>query len=269
MAEDFKDKVIVITGAASGLGYALCMRFAQAGSRIAAIDKDEKGLAALAEELTSRGAVNDIFICDVTDEAMVNDTIRDIINKMGDIYVLINNAGVSHISLFQKTRVSVLKKVIDISLFGTIYCTKAAIDSIIKTHGTVIGIASVAGYAPLAGRTGYAAAKHGRAGFLNTLRTEVDRAGAKVMLVFASYIKTNLARNNLNGDGTPMDRERLTSGDVMLPEEAAESIFNAVVQEERQLILGETAQASWDLFRSDPQTYEQIMLSFNDYVFEE
>ena len=171
--------------------------------------------------------------------------------------------------LVSETKTSVLKKVIDISLFGTIYCTKAAINSIIKTQGTVIGVASVAGYAPLAGRTGYAAAKHGMAGFLNTLRTEIDRAGVKVLLVFATYIKTNLGKNNLSADGTPMGKERPTSGNVLMPDDAADSIFNAVAQEERQLMLGETAQASWDLYRSDPEAYEEIMLSLNQFVFEE
>jgi short-subunit dehydrogenase len=269
MAREFNDKVVVITGAASGLGYALCKRFAQAGAIVAGLDKDAKGLEILADELSAMGASAHTFVCDVTDEAVVNDTISQVIDKMGDIYVLINNAGVSHVSLFQKTRVSVLKKVIDISLFGTIYCTKAAIDSIIKTQGTVVGIASVAGYAPLAGRTGYAAAKHGMAGFLNTLRTEVDRSGVKVLLVFATYIKTNLAKNNLSADGTPMNKERPTSGNVLMPDDAADSIFKAVAQEERQLLLGETAQASWDLYHSDPATYEEIMLSLNQFVFEE
>ena len=269
MARDFKDKVVVITGAASGLGYALCKRFAQGGAKIAGLDKDAQGLEMLAEELSSMGASANTFVCDVTDEAAVNDTISQVIDKMGDIYVLINNAGVSHVSLFQKTKTSVLKKVIDISLFGTIYCTKAAINSIIKTQGTVIGVASVAGYAPLAGRTGYAAAKHGMAGFLNTLRTEIDRAGVKVLLVFATYIKTNLGKNNLSADGTPMGKERPTSGNVLMPDDAADSIFNAAAQEERQLMLGETAQASWDLYRSDPAAYEEIMLSLNQFVFEE
>lgn len=269
MARDFTDKVVVVTGAASGLGYALCKRFAQGGAKIAGLDKDAKGLEILAEELRSMGASANTFVCDVTDEESVNNTISQVIDKMGDIYVLINNAGVSHVSLFQKTKTSVLKTVIDISLFGTIYCTKAAIDSIIRTQGTVIGVASVAGYAPLAGRTGYAAAKHGMAGFLNTLRTEVARSGVKVLLVFATYIKTNLGKNNLSADGTPMSKERPTSGNVLMPDDAADSIFIAAAQEERQLMLGETAQASWDLYHSDPAAYEEIMLSLNQFVFEE
>jgi short-subunit dehydrogenase len=107
------------------------------------------------------------------------------------------------------------------------------------------------------------------AGFLNTLRTEVARSGVKVLLVFATYIKTNLGKNNLSADGTPMGKERPTSGNVLMPDDAADSIFNAVAQEERQLMLGETAQASWDLYRSDPEAYEEIMLSLNQFVFEE
>jgi NADP-dependent 3-hydroxy acid dehydrogenase YdfG len=73
---------------------------------------------------------------------------------LGDIHVLINNAGVPHISPFYKTPPSTLKKVIDVSLMGSIYCTSAAINSIIKTRGMVIGISSIAGFAPLCGRTG-------------------------------------------------------------------------------------------------------------------
>ncbi|NLU47213.1 MAG: SDR family oxidoreductase [Syntrophomonadaceae bacterium] len=268
MARDFKDKLVVITGAASGLGYSLCKRFAKAGARIAGIDKDEIGLAALSEELASMGVQASTFVCDVTDEDLVNITFRQIIDSMGDIYVLINNAGVSHISPFYKTKVSVLKRVIDISLFGTIYCTKAAIDSLIRTKGMVIGISSVAGFAPLAGRTGYAAAKHGMVGFLNTLRTEVARYGVKVLVVFATYIKTNIDKNNLSADGTPMGGGRPTSGNVLMPDDAADSIFVAAAQEERQLMLGDTAQASWDLYHSDPAAYEEIMLSLNEYVFE-
>lgn len=269
MTRDFKDKVVVITGAASGLGYALCRRFAAAGAKIAGLDKDEKGLALLAEDLGSMGAAAQTFVCDVTDEEAVNDTFSLIIRNMGDIYVLINNAGVSHISQFCKTKVSVLKKVIDISLFGTIYCTSAAINSIIKTQGTVIGVSSVAGFAPLCGRTGYAAAKHGMVGFLNTLRTEMVNTGVQVMIVFASYIKTNIDKNNLRADGTPMDGGRPTSGNVLMPDEAAEAIFNAATEEQRMVMLGETARASWDLYHNDPLAFEQIMLSLNQFVFED
>lgn len=266
---DFSGKVAVITGAASGLGAALCRRFGAAGAVVAGLDKDEKGLAELADDLTAAGIKIRTFKCDVTDAAACKDTMQQIIGDMGDIYLLINNAGVSHISQFCKTDLSVFKKVIDISLFGTIHCTHAAIDSLLRTQGMVIGVSSIAGFAPLCGRTGYAAAKHGMVGFLQSLRTEVMEKGMSVMIIHATYIKTNIDRNNLRADGTPMNTERNTSGSVLMPEEAAEAIFTAASNNERMLLLGETAEASWNLYHADPQQYEQIMMSLNRYVLEE
>ncbi len=89
-------------------------------------------------------------------------------------------------------------------MLGSIYCTRAAINSVIKTGGSVIGLASIAGFAPLCGRTGYAAAKHGLAGFLNTLRTELEGTEVSVLLLFAQYIQTNIDKNALDAEGTPI-----------------------------------------------------------------
>lgn len=266
---DFKGKVAVITGAASGLGAGLCKRFGEAGAIIAGLDKDEKGLATLAEDLTAAGIQIRTFTCDVTDAAACEKTMLTIVREMGDIYLLVNNAGVSHISQFRKTDLSVFKKVIDISLFGSIHCTHAAIDSIIKAKGMVVGVSSVAGFAPLTGRTGYAAAKHGMVGFLESLRTEIAELGANVMIVHATYIKTNIDKNNLRANGTPMNAERSTSGPVLMPSEAADAIFTAASNNERMLLLGETAQFSWNMWRDDPLQFEQIMLSLNRYVLED
>ncbi|MBP1761898.1 MAG: Short chain dehydrogenase/reductase [Firmicutes bacterium] len=149
------------------------------------------------------------------------------------------------------------------------YCTRAAIESVAKTIGAVIGIASIAGFAPLCGRTGYAAAKHGLAGFLNTLRTEMEGTGVSILLVYAQYIQTNIDKNALDADGNPNKNEKTTTGNVLMPDEAAEQIVNALLTDERQLLLGEIAKMSWDVYHSDPQTFENIMMEQNRYVLEQ
>lgn len=266
---DFRDRVVVVTGAAGGLGEALCKQFAQTGAKIAALDKDAEGLKVLQNSLTKTGAVCKTYVCDVTQAQDCFETIATLIKDLGDIYVLINNAGMAHRSSFRKTDISVFDRIIAVNLLGAMYCTRAAIDSVIKTGGAVAGIASIAGFAPLCGRTGYAAAKHGLAGFLNTLRTEMDGTDVSVLLVYAQYIQTNIDKNALDGDGNANQNEKITAGNVLMPDEAAAQIVQALLTGERQLLLGEIAQMSWEVYRSDPQMYENIMLEQNRYVLEQ
>jgi short-subunit dehydrogenase len=158
---------------------------------------------------------------------------------------------------------------------GSIYCTSAAINSIIKTSGMVIGISSIAGFAPLCGRTGYAAAKHGLVGFLGTLRTELVDTGARVMIVHATYIQTNIEKHLLGADGQPkyqpgqQQTTRQTSGNVLMPDEAAEQIYQGASEEKRLLLLGENAEASWSFYHADPEKWDEVMLSLNRYVLQE
>jgi len=265
----FQNKVVVVTGAAGGLGEALCKRFGKMGATIAALDKDYEGLKTLQSKLDAAGVACKTYVCDVTKSEECLSTIAAVINDLGDIYIMCNNAGMAHRSAFQKTDISVFDRIIAVNLLGAMYCTRAAIDSIIKTGGAVIGIASIAGFAPLCGRTGYAAAKHGLAGFLNTLRTEMEGTDVSILLVYAQYIQTNIDKNALDAQGKPNTNEKTTTGNVLMPEEAAEHIVNALLTNERQLLLGEIAKMSWDIYHSDPQMFEKIMLEQNRYVLEQ
>lgn len=261
---DFSNKPVVITGAASGLGAALCECFGKAGAKIAGLDRDAAGLKVLAEKLSKQGIDIKTYVCDVTDADNCKAAIDSVIADFGDIYMLVNNAGISHIAPFRKSALSSMKKVIDINLMGSIYCTSAAIESIVKTKGMIIGISSIAGFSPLCGRTAYAASKHGLVGFLNTLRTELTEEEVSVMLVYATYIQTNIAQNMADGSIDVSGKQ--TSGKVLMPDEAAELIYAGACEQKRMLLLGENADAAWQLYHNDPVMFEQIMLSLNKYV---
>lgn len=267
--ENCSGKTVLVTGAAGGLGAALCKRFGEAGGAIAALDRDGEGLNRMADDLKARGIDIRTYLCDVTSEDESNQTVAKVIADFGGIDVLINNAGIAHRSAFVKTKPAVIRKVIEVSLLGSVYCTSAAIQSLIERQGMVIGISSIAGFSPLAGRTGYSAAKHGLTGFLETLRTEVADLGVGVMIVHATYIKTNIDKNALDGEGNQNRNEKIPSGTVLMPDEAAEEIFKAALRRERMLLLGENAQQAWDLYHSNPLLYEKIMLDMNRYVLEQ
>ena len=263
---EFSNRTVVITGAASGLGASLCKRFGQAGAKIAGLDRDKAGLKVLADSLESQGIQIKTYQCDVADAEACTDVMERVVDNFGEIYVLVNNAGISHIAPFRKSALSSIKKVIDINLMGSIYCTSAAIDSIVKTQGMVIGISSIAGFSPLCGRTAYAASKHGLVGFLNTLRTEVKGAGVGVMLVYATYIQTNIAKNM--AEGSISEGSKQVSGNVLMPDEAADQIYDGACAENRMLLLGENAEAAWKLYHADPLRFEEYMMALNRYILD-
>jgi NAD(P)-dependent dehydrogenase (short-subunit alcohol dehydrogenase family) len=170
---DFAGKVVVITGAAGGLGRALARAFVAAGARIAALDRDAAGAEALAAELCGAGGQALAIACDVTDAAACGRAMDEVIRAWNRIDVLVNNAGITHRSAWRRTEPEVIRRVMEVNFFGSVHCTRTALDALIASRGLVIVISSVAGFAPLIARTGYAAAKHALHGFFESLRTEL------------------------------------------------------------------------------------------------
>ncbi len=266
---DFNGRVVLVTGAASGIGRLLCLRFARAGARIAALDIDEEGMRSLKREIEAGGGGVFTCRCDISDNQQCRQSVELVIGNCGGIDLLINNAGLSHRSLFHQTRVEVLEKILRINLLGAVYCTSAAIESLIKRRGMIVGISSVAGFAPLLGRTGYSAAKHGLAGFLKTLRTELKPRGVKVLLVYPTHVQTGAGKNALGGDGMPATREWHPAGRVLTAEQAADRIYDAAGKEKRTLLLGGNARLVYLINMFLPRLYERLMVRANRHLLED
>jgi NAD(P)-dependent dehydrogenase (short-subunit alcohol dehydrogenase family) len=138
---------------------------------------------------------------------------------------LVNNAGISHRSLFQDTDPAVIRRVMEVNFFGAMQMTHAALPHLLQTRGMVTAISSVAGYAPLLGRTGYAASKHALHGFFDSLRTEVEERGVGVTLVCPSFIATGIGGAALGGQGTSPTSARITTGGESSPDDIAAGSF--------------------------------------------
>ncbi|MBA4395320.1 MAG: short chain dehydrogenase, partial [Desulfobacca sp.] len=179
----FTGKVIVVTGAASGIGLAICRRFGRAGARIALIDMDETGVRFQTKVLQETGVEAAAFPCDISHEEECRLTIQTIIDLYGGIDILVNNAGITQRSAFIDTQSAVFHKVMAVNFFGALYCTQGAIASLIARKGSLVITSSHAGYAPLLGRTAYSASKHALHGLFETLRTEVKDLGVQVMML--------------------------------------------------------------------------------------
>ena len=256
---DFAGKVVVITGAAGGLGRALAQTFAAAGARVAALDRDAAGAEALAAELRDRGQQAFGIECDVTDAAACDRAIAAVITSFGRVDVLVNNAGISHRSAYRRTDPAVTRRVMEVNFFGAVHCTRAALDALLESRGLIIVISSVAGFAPLIARTGYAAAKHALHGFFESLRTELADEGVGVLMVCPSFIATGIDRNALGGDGQLVRHAQEVVGERARPEVIAAQVLGAARSGKCLLLPGRTAKLAWWVSRLAPRYYARVM----------
>lgn len=242
----FKDKVVVITGASSGIGRAAAIMFASYGARLVLAARSIEKLMALADEITSdRYSV----LCVKTDVSVEEDCrkmIEEAVERFGRIDILINNAGISMRASFDTVELSVLKRLMDVNFWGTVYCTKYALPWLKKSHGSVVGVISVAGYAGLPGRTGYSTSKFAIRGFLETLRMEHLDDDIHVMVFAPGYTASNVRNAALLADGTPQGSTPKDESKLMSAEKVAEKLAYGLYRRKREMIL--TALGYWDVF---------------------
>ena len=259
MARDFNDKVVLITGAAGGLGRALARAFAGAGANIAALDRDASAAEALAGELRKGGREALGLGCDVTDAAACARAMAQVLHVWGRIDVLINNAGITHRSAWRRTDAAVTRRVMEVNFFGSVHCARAALDALIASRGLIIVISSVAGFAPLIARTGYAASKHALHGFFESLRVELIDDGVEVLIACPSFIDTGIDRNALGGDGMPARHAQEIVGERARPEDIAAQVLCAAARGKRLLLPGRMAKLAWWVSRLAPRYYARTM----------
>jgi NAD(P)-dependent dehydrogenase (short-subunit alcohol dehydrogenase family) len=256
----FGGKSVVVTGAARGIGAAIARRFARENARLALLDRDLGGVEKRAEEIAATGAQVFAARCDVTSIEDCHAAIRAAYDAYGGVDVLVNNAGITHLSRFRDTEVDVIRRVLEVNFFGAVNCTKAALEPLLARRGQIIVLSSVAGFAPLAKRTAYSASKFALHGFFETLRSEHRGDGLGVLLVCPYYVKTDIGRVALGGDGRPAGDPRRDARGLGDPDDVAGSIVDAARRDRRLLLIGPQARLSWLLARFAPSLYERLML---------
>ncbi len=259
MRKKLLGKNVLVTGAGRGLGAALCKQFGKEGAYIIGCDIDPKNLDLLSSELENLGVDHHLSVCDIARENSVKAFFKGIAALGKEIDILINNAGITNIKLFKNNTNEEIKRVMDINFMGSVYCTREGLNQIIKNKGSIVAISSVAGFAPLVGRTAYAASKHAVQGFFETLRSEIKHTGANVLIVCPSYIDTNI-RSHMYKNGENNSNTDHKIGGNASPEKVAEEIYKATLQRKDILITGSVGRVSFMLKRLVPHIYEKVMM---------
>lgn len=233
-----KDKTVVITGASSGIGKALAQEMAKRGANIVLAARQYVTLCEITAELEKAYGVKALAIqADVSKEEDCEALVKQTILTFGKLDVLINNAGLSMRALFKDLDLSVLKNLMDVNFWGTVYCTKYALPEILKTTGSIVAVSSIAGYRGLPGRTGYSSSKFAMNGFMESLRTELLKTGVHVMVACPGFTTSNIRVAALSQDGTAHGETSMEEGKMMTAEEVAQRICDGIEQKKRTLIM--------------------------------
>jgi short-subunit dehydrogenase len=140
-------------------------------------------------------------------------------------------------ALFKDSDLKTLKTLMDINFWGTVYCTKFALNEIIKNKGSIIGVSSIAGFRGLPGRTGYSASKFAVNGFLEALRTELMDDGVNVMWISPGFTASNIRNVALDKDAKPQKENPMDESKMMTADECAAYILEAIDKKKRTLVL--------------------------------
>ncbi len=230
-------KVVVITGASSGIGRALAKRFAEPGTAVVIGARNMEKLNELANEL--KAGSNQVLPVrtDVSKEEDCKNLIQRAVDKYGRVDVLINNAGISMRALFEDLDLKVIKKLMDVNFWGTVYCSKYAMPHLLATKGSLVGVSSIAGYKGLPGRTGYSASKFAIHGFLETVRIENLKKGLHVLIACPGFTSSNIRNTALGNDGSQQGESPRDESEMMSAEEVAERIYKAIYRRKNWLTL--------------------------------
>jgi len=256
----FQNKIVVITGGTDGIGKALVEQFLGLGATVSTCSRTEEKLSALKKEFEGKPLFT--VTADVSKEEDCKNFIEQTLMKYEKIDILVNNAGISMRALFKDTELSTLKRVMDINFWGTVYCTKFALNSIIENKGTIVGVSSVAGYRGLPGRSGYSASKFAVNGWLEAIRTELLKTGVNVMWVCPGFTKSNIRNAALNKDAQPQKESPLEEEKLMTAEECAHHIIKAIKKRKRTLVLTFTGKETVYMNKLFPSLTDKLTHKF-------
>jgi len=236
--KSFAKKVVVITGASSGIGRALAVVFAREGARLVVAARNLTDLQQLAAELKSSYGAEVLPVqADVT-RPLENETlIQRALEAFGRIDIFIANAGMTMRSRLTDADLDSLRHVFEVNFWGALYGIRAALPHVALQRGSIVGISSIAGYRGLPGRAAYSGSKFALNGLLEVVRTEYLEQGVHVLTASPGFTQSNIRKRALKSDGSPGGESFRNEAEMMTAEACAEHIVRAIRRRKSSLVL--------------------------------
>ncbi|TKB45738.1 SDR family NAD(P)-dependent oxidoreductase [Thalassotalea mangrovi] len=249
----YQNKVVVVTGGSGGIGQELCKQLLAQEALVACLDLNTDSA------VQHDNALN--LALDITDYEQLVDAVAQIKSRFGRIDVLINNAGITHMSRFTDSGKDLADRILAVNYTAAVDITRLCLDEIIRNQGHIIAMSSVAGFAPLYGRSIYAGSKHAMQGFFYSLASELKEQGVGVSVICPSFVRSRpeLTAQVNAGVSSPGALKKNTNGEQISPQLAAKRILAAGIKGQRTVYLGKVANIARWLFALLPSVYLNVM----------
>ena len=258
MKNVLRNRVVVITGASSGIGEAMAKLYAQMGAKVVLGARSEDKLQQLSADIVAAGGQAAYCAADVTKQADCQRLIQTAVDAFGGIDVLICNAGISMRAIFDDVDLSVLHRLMDVNFWGTVYCAKYALPYLQASKGSLVGISSVAGLHGLPGRTGYSASKYAMTGLLETIRIENIKKGLHVMVACPGFTASNVRFSALVADGSQQGSTPREEGKMMTAEQVAQIVAKGIARRKRLCLMEAECRATHFVKKFAPALLDKI-----------
>ncbi|WP_422089624.1 SDR family oxidoreductase [Tenacibaculum ovolyticum] len=234
---EFKNKVFWVTGASSGIGKSLAIELSNYDVSLILSSRDENKLNEVKSKCKNPSNVK-IVVLDLEKYESMNSKVLAAISCYGRVDVLVNNGGISQRSLVKDTDISVDKRLMDVNYLGTVALTKALLPHFIKRkEGYFVVTTSIVGKIGTPLRSTYAATKHALHGFFDSLRAEHYKDNIAVTLVCPGFVKTNVSKNALTGDGVPQNKMDTATANGINPDTFAKLMVKAIKNKQEEVYI--------------------------------
>ncbi len=234
----FRNRVVWITGASSGIGEALAYEFARQGAKLVLSARRADVLQQVKQRCVN-SEKHMIIAFDMTDIDQLSTVVTEVEQQTGGVDLLINNAGVSQRSLIKDTSLAVDRTLMEMDYFAPVALTKTILPYMLaRKRGRLVAVSSIAGLVATPMRSTYAAAKHAIAAFYDALRAEVYDKGVYVSVIYPGFVKTNISYAALTGDGSPQNKMDEAQDLAMSPQEFAKQVVKALAEGKEHIIIG-------------------------------
>jgi NAD(P)-dependent dehydrogenase (short-subunit alcohol dehydrogenase family) len=236
-------KTFIITGASDGIGAELARQLAQrhgAEAGLALAARKETQLEEVARACRSHGSEVLVVPTDVTDPAQCRALVERSVERFGWLDALVNNAGISAQALFEQVQPEDLgwyEDLMRVNLWGSVWCTHAALPHLKASRGQVVAVSSLAGLVGVPGRTAYSASKFAMTGFFEALRAELKPAGVGVTTAYPGVVATQIRYRGLNAAGVAAGSSGLKEDDAMPVEVCARLILDGMGRRQREVVM--------------------------------
>jgi len=234
----FKNKVVWVTGASSGIGRATAIALSNKGAKLIISGRHTNRLLDTKMACSNDNEVH-IIPFDLAKYTDFRHIIFQAIATFGHIDILINNGGISQRSLAEDTPIKVDEQIINVNYLGTVALTKALLPHFIERQaGRFVVVTSVTGKIGTPLRSSYAASKHALHGFFDSLRAEVFKYNIKVTLICPGFVQTHVSKNALTGNGKPQNKMDKATQNGITPEKLAQGLLKAIRKDKQEVAIG-------------------------------